>query len=447
METALRFGDGVLVLAPYGAPSGAPAAPEPEGAPRPPPRPAPDAPVAPAPAAEGAAVRGGLKGMAASAGDLLFSEKNACLYCGLSFDELSPQLFSFNSPIGACPECLGLGSTMEIDLDLVIPDQGKTIREGAVVPWGEQEDASDADTWGERYRAQVLAHYGVSPDVPFDQLPEDKRQLLLHGGKGERVKITWQHKNGSGGSWFSKWEGILPRLRRMLKQASSDGARQHYMQFFAQQPCPACGGAKLRPEARAVTVGGQSLVDVGRLSVAGALAYFEGLVLPEREQTIAAELLKEIRGRLGFLLNVGLHYLTLDRPAPHPVRGGGAADPPGQPDRLWPGGGAVHPGRALHRAAPAGQRQADPDPGGPARHRQHRGGGGARPGDDAAPPTTSWTSAPGRGCTGGRWWPAGHPADIARCPRIAHRAVPLRGAKRSRCPHAAPASGHRGRPG
>ncbi|HEX2514156.1 MAG TPA: excinuclease ABC subunit UvrA, partial [Chloroflexota bacterium] len=321
VETALRFGDGVLVLAPYGTTSEVPS-PQSQVPRSTPAGPAPEAPLRTSDFGPrtsdpgGGQSGGGLKGMAASAGDLLFSEKNACLYCGLSFDELSPQLFSFNSPIGACPECLGLGSTMEIDLDLVIPDQGKTIREGAVVPWGEQEDASDADTWGERYRAQVLAHYGVSPDVPFDQLPEDKRQLLLHGGKGERVKITWQHKNGSGGSWFSKWEGILPRLRRMLKQASSDGARQHYMQFFAQQPCPACGGAKLRPEARAVTVGGQSLVDVGRLSVAGALAYFEGLVLPEREQTIAAELLKEIRGRLGFLLNVGLHYLSLDRPAP-----------------------------------------------------------------------------------------------------------------------------------
>jgi excinuclease ABC subunit A len=254
--------------------------------------------------------------MATLAGDLLFSEKNACLYCGLSFDELSPQLFSFNSPIGACPSCLGLGSTMEVDVDLVVPDRSKSLRQGAIVPWGEQEDERDADTWGERYRAQVLAHYGISPNVPFDALSEGQRDVLLHGGKGDRIKITWQHKNGSGGSWFSKWEGVIPRLRRRLKEATSDSARQYHMQFFAQQSCPACRGEKLKPEARAVTVGEKSLIEVERLSVADALTFFAELTLREREQTIAAELLKEIRGRLQFLLNVGLHYLTLDRAAP-----------------------------------------------------------------------------------------------------------------------------------
>jgi excinuclease ABC subunit A len=322
VETALRFGEGTLVLAPFGDGGRAAGAPAPGGDAPPDgraggPAGGPAGGATPAPAAEkGGESGGGLKGMAAVAGDLLYSEKNACLYCGLSFEELSPQLFSFNSPIGACPECLGLGSTMEVDLDLVVPDPSRTLREGAIIPWGEQEDERDADTWGERYRAQVLSHYGVSADVPFDQLTEAQRHLLLNGGKGERIKISWQHKNGSGGSWFSKWEGVIPRLRRHLKQASSDTARQHYMQFFAQQTCPACKGAKLKREACAVTVGGRSLVEVGALSVADALAFFEGLALPPREQTIASELLKEIRGRLGFLLNVGLHYLTLDRPAP-----------------------------------------------------------------------------------------------------------------------------------
>ncbi|MGH2352354.1 MAG: excinuclease ABC subunit UvrA, partial [Chloroflexota bacterium] len=299
VETALRFGEGALVLAPYG-----------------------DSPKSEVPSPKstasdlGLSSGGGLKGMAAFADDLLFSEKNACLYCGLSFDELSPQLFSFNSPIGACPACLGLGSTLEVEVDLVVPDRSKSLREGAIIPWGEQEDESDADTWGEKYRAQMLAHYGISPDVPFAQLIPERQDVLLNGGKGERIKITWQNKNGSGGSWFSKWEGAIPRLRRRLKQASSDAARQHYLQFFTQQECAACMGEKLKSEARAVTVGGRSLIAVERLSIAEAQTFFERLELPARERTIAQELLKEIRGRLQFLLNVGLHYLTLDRAAP-----------------------------------------------------------------------------------------------------------------------------------
>ncbi len=199
---------------------------------------------------------------------------------------------------------------------LVIPDGSKSLRQGAIIPWGEQEDERDADTWGERYRAQVLTHYDIPADVPFDQLSAVHQDILLHGGKGDRIKVTWQSKSGSGGSWFSKWEGVIPRLRRRLKQASSDGMRQHYLQYFAQQPCPTCRGAKLKPEARAVTVGDKSLIDVEHLSVADALTFFERLQLPAREKTIADELLKEIRGRLQFLLNVGLHYLTLDRPAP-----------------------------------------------------------------------------------------------------------------------------------
>ncbi|HEX2185925.1 MAG TPA: excinuclease ABC subunit UvrA, partial [Chloroflexota bacterium] len=237
VETALRFGDGALVLAPLtGGPESA--GPSPESAP-----------------GAGAASGGGLKGLAAQAGDLLFSERNACLYCGLSFEALSPQLFSFNSPIGACPGCLGLGSTLEIDVDLVVPDRSKTLRQGAIVPWGEQEDESDADTWGERYRAQVLAHYGISADVPFAELSREQQDRLLYGGKGERIKITWQHKNGSHGSWLSTWEGVIPRLRRHLRETKSDGARQEYLQYFAQQTCHAGGGEKLKPAARAVTVG------------------------------------------------------------------------------------------------------------------------------------------------------------------------------------------------
>ena len=312
VETALRFGEGALVLAPYGS-SGEPGAASRAS------RSTGDNPLLATRTSGQGESGGGLKGLAAWAGDLLFSEKNACLYCGLSFDELSPQMFSFNSPAGACPECLGLGTTMEVDPALVVPDPSKSIRDGAIVPWGEQDDEQEAGTsWGDQFRAQILAHYGISPDVPFKDLPASQRQILLYGAPqaGEKIKVTWRNKDGSHGSWFSRWEGVIPRVKRRLKQTHSESVREHLLQFFSQQPCGACGGAKLKPEARAVTVGGKSLVEVERLSIAEALAFFERLDLPAREQVIAQELLKEICGRLRFLMNVGLHYLTLDRAAP-----------------------------------------------------------------------------------------------------------------------------------
>jgi len=292
VETALRFGEGTLVLAPH----------------------RPDAtPEAEAMPAESG---GGLKGMAAAEGDLLFSERNACVYCGLSFDALSPQMFSFNSPIGACTGCLGLGTTMEVDPALIVPDENKTLRQGAIALWEEQGDDADNGSWGERYRAQIMSNYGISPDVAFKDLTDAQRQLLLYGSGTDRIKITWQNKNGSAGSWYSKWEGAVPRLKRRLKQTGSDSQREQYLQFFAQRECSGCTGEKLKPEARAVRVGDRRLPDVEHMSIGTALHFFQTVELPAREQLIAQELLKEIDGRLQFLMNVGLHYLTLDRVAP-----------------------------------------------------------------------------------------------------------------------------------
>jgi excinuclease ABC subunit A len=296
VETALRVGEGTMVLAPMGDLARTDA-PPPNGA------------------IGDATSSGGLKGMQAAAGDLLFAETSACAYCNLSFEELSPQLFSFNSPVGACPDCLGLGSTIAIDETLVVPDPSKTILEGAVVPWGEQDDEGGTG-WGDRYRAQVLAAYGVPVDVAWRDLTPGHRHLLMQGADGDKIKITWTNKDGSGGSWFSKWEGIVPRIQRILKQTTSESQRQHYMQYFSQQPCAACHGEKLKPEARAVTVGDTRLPDLEHLSIGATLEFFAGLNLPPREATIAHDLLNEIRGRLEFLVNVGLHYLTLDRAAP-----------------------------------------------------------------------------------------------------------------------------------
>ena len=310
VETALRTGEGTMVLAPMGDAVTPPPLPPGEG---------PGVGADPPHRATGdtgdAASSGGLKGMQAAAGDLLFAETNACAYCTLSFEDLSPQLFSFNSPVGACPDCLGLGSTIAIDESLVVPDPSKTILGGAVEPWGEQDDEGGTG-WGDRYRAQVLAAYGVPVDVPWRDLTADHRRLLMQGADGEKIKITWTNKDGSGGSWYSKWEGIIPRIQRMLKQTTSESQRQRYMLYFSQQPCAACHGEKLRPEARAVTVCGTRLPDLEHLSIGATLELFAGMQLGPREAMIAHDLLNEIRGRLEFLVNVGLHYLTLDRAAP-----------------------------------------------------------------------------------------------------------------------------------
>jgi excinuclease ABC subunit A len=318
VETALRFGEGVLVLAPYGDTTGplhAQATPSSPTAPGHRPNASATEPASGSPPSVPAS-GGGLKGIAAWAGDLLFSEQNACLYCGRSFEALTPQLFSFNSPAGACPSCLGLGTTLEVDPQLVIPDPSKSIREGAIAPWGEQDDEHEAGTsWNDQFRAQILAHYRIPVDVPFHSLPPEQQRLLLYGSD-EKIKVTWQNKDGSHGSWYSRWEGVIPRLKRRLNQTHSEEMREEYLAYFTQQECAACHGEKLKPEARAVTVGGRRLPEVERLSIAEALAFFEQLQLPERERTIAQELLKEICGRLQFLINVGLHYLTLDRAAP-----------------------------------------------------------------------------------------------------------------------------------
>jgi excinuclease ABC subunit A len=269
VETALRFGEGALVLAPEGG----------------------------------------------AGEDVLLSERNACLYCRLSFDELTPQMFSFNNPAGACPGCSGLGTVPEIDPELVVPDPSKSIAEGAVAPWGRQ-DFAKRESWGERRNATVLEHHRIPWDVPFAELTAEQQEIVLFG-RPEKLRVSWHdEKKGRWGARTIVWEGVIPRLRRHLKETKSDGAREWYLRFFARTTCPSCGGAKLRPEARAVTLGGRTIVEVERLSIADGLRFFERLELPEHERVIAEELLHEITSRLRFLMNVGLHYLTLDRAAP-----------------------------------------------------------------------------------------------------------------------------------
>jgi excinuclease ABC subunit A len=222
----------------------------------------------------------------------VFSERLACARCGVSFPEVSPRMFSFNNPYGACPECGGLGTRFELDPDLVVPDPRKSLKDGALAPWAGRESVYFKQT------LRVLARRRrFSLTTPWRDLPRAVRDLVLHG------------------TGVEGFEGMLGTLARRYKETTSEEARLEIERFMAERACPACRGGRLRPESLAVRVGGRSIQEVGALTIEGARGFFDALALPEREQAIARRVLKEIRERLGFLQNVGLDYLTLDRPA------------------------------------------------------------------------------------------------------------------------------------
>ncbi len=249
----------------------------------------------------------------AESGDAVYSEKMACADCGISFPELTPQSFSFNSPQGMCGECNGLGSRVEIDPELVIPDEDLTIDEGAIKPWGPK--VSEKTGWSHGFRGQILAHLGIDPDVPFRKLPKRHRELLLYGAGDKTFRVVWAGKTGKG-HFDVEWEGVLPRLMRRFVQSKSERAKRWYSQWIGDARCSACQGTRLRPESTAVKVGAASIVDLSGMTIDEARRFFAELGLEGADREIAAELLKEIRGRLDFLASVGLSYLSLDRPGP-----------------------------------------------------------------------------------------------------------------------------------
>jgi excinuclease ABC subunit A len=224
---------------------------------------------------------------------LIFSERLACARCGVSFPEISPRMFSFNNPYGACSECGGLGTRFELDPDLLVPDPRKSLKEGALAPWAGRESVYFLET------LQILARRRrFSLTTPWRDLPKATRELILHGTGAE------------GG-----FEGMLGVLGRRYRETTSEEVRLEIERYMSERPCPACRGGRLRPESLAVRVGGRSIQDVCALTIKEAGGFFETLDLGEREQAIARRVLKEIRERLGFLTNVGLEYLTLDRAA------------------------------------------------------------------------------------------------------------------------------------
>jgi excinuclease ABC subunit A len=245
--------------------------------------------------------------------DRTFSENAACQRCKISFPELTPQAFSFNSPQGMCADCNGLGTRFEFDPDLIVPDESLTIEEGAIKPWGEK--TSEKSGWGANYRRQLMEQLKINGDVPWRKLGKKQRQMLLHGSEGRKFKIAWENKSGRG-SFDVAWEGVIPRLMRRFKDTKSEGMKRWYGQFIANTRCTTCAGSRLRAESAAVTIGKHSIVAVSSFTVDEARRFFGDLVLKGSAKQIATEVLKEIRARLDFLSAVGLGYLSLDRAGP-----------------------------------------------------------------------------------------------------------------------------------
>ncbi|HOJ56964.1 MAG: excinuclease ABC subunit UvrA [Bacillota bacterium] len=245
--------------------------------------------------------------------DLVFSERFACPECGISFEELTPRMFSFNSPYGACPECAGLGSKEEIDPELVL-DLDKSIMEGALIPWRRSFDGTRSDFFANRV-VKVCERFGIDINVPVRSLPPEHLDILLYGVGNERFKFGYHNFAGDWVLREAGYDGLIPYLERKYNEVRTQGVRDEIEDFITTRTCPSCKGARLRPESLAVTVGGKSIMEITALSCKDARDFFDNLQLTERERAIAAQILKEIRERLGFLVNVGLDYLTLDRSA------------------------------------------------------------------------------------------------------------------------------------
>jgi len=280
--------------------------------------------------------------------ELLLSEHNACPHCAISFPKLSPQLFSFNSPLGMCPDCHGIGTQIQVDIDLIIEDETLSVMEGALRWYGNVRKKKN--TWRTAQLKAIYEHYNLDIDTPWQELPQDFRDIMLYGSGDEVVHFKYEAETDNG-SWSGEskrpLQGIVFHINRLFRQTSSEYTRKFYASFMSQRPCPTCDGTRMRPEARAVTVGGKALTEVGKMAIDEAHAWVVGLStdhsslsitnyplsvngngaqsptsnlqspsLDEEQFEIAEEVLKEIRDRLQFMINVGLHYLTLDRSAP-----------------------------------------------------------------------------------------------------------------------------------
>jgi excinuclease ABC subunit A len=247
---------------------------------------------------------------AGPADTVLFSEKFACPVHGPSLVELEPRIFSFNSPHGACPRCTGLGSQMEIDPELVVPDPTQSIGEGAIAPW-----AASASDYYEQLIQAIASRYDVDLETPWEELDREARDFFLFGTNGDRVQVSYRNRFGRKRSYTTQFEGIVPNLERRYRETESEFSREKIEEYMTLRPCPDCKGARLRPESRAVLVGGTAIHQYTALSARRALEWVRELELTEHDRRIARLVLREIEERLQFLDNVGVGYLSLERAA------------------------------------------------------------------------------------------------------------------------------------
>lgn len=244
--------------------------------------------------------------------DILFSEKFACPDCGISIGELAPRMFSFNSPFGKCDTCDGLGTLLEIDDDLVIPDKSKSILEGAVLPWG--EGALKEEAWTYSILKSLSKEYDFKLTDPIEKLEPDVVDMLLYGLKGEKIRVKYT-KDNNAMEFNHAYEGVVNSLKRRYFETNSDYIKDEIEGYMSNNPCPKCHGARLKPEALAVTVGGKNIYEFCRMSITDELKFIDELKLSEKDEIISNQILKEIKSRLKFLIDVGLDYLNLSRTA------------------------------------------------------------------------------------------------------------------------------------
>ena len=244
--------------------------------------------------------------------DMMFSQNYACPDCNISIEELTPRMFSFNNPYGACPTCTGLGMLMKIDPAIVIPDRSKSLNEGAIQVTG--WNSVDADSMAHMYLGALAEAYNFSLDTPVSGLPDDVVDKILYGTHGEKIRVSYQRESG-GGTFSAPFEGIIANLERRYRETSSESMKNVYEGYMSNIPCPECKGRRLKREALAVTLNGLNIAEVSEMPVRDAHAFFAQLKLTEKQQIIARQILKEVQSRLGFLTDVGLDYLTLSRNA------------------------------------------------------------------------------------------------------------------------------------
>jgi len=248
--------------------------------------------------------------------DLRMSEARSC--CGIAYPALDPPLFSFNSPLGMCPDCNGIGTLLSMDEDKIVPDRNLTIREGAIVPWRNYFSSKGNHingSWGAMRLRAMEEQWGVDFDTPWKRLPKKQKNTILNGSNGRELVVNWNSEKIQG-EFTTTYEGLMASMIRRYRQTKSEGAKRWYANFMSSKPCPTCKGRRLKPEVLNVRVGDRSIIDITEMTTSEAYSFIDSLKLTGNRKLIAEELLKEIQSRLGFLINVGLDYLSLDRKGP-----------------------------------------------------------------------------------------------------------------------------------